>query len=72
MTKLTLLLKVPKVTWSYLGLEVPHIHWGFSHFPLARRDKPQIDNDNDSGKPIKSHLKGKGLLLPVGLARLDS
>jgi hypothetical protein len=29
-----------------------------------------IDNDND--KPIKSLLKGKGLLPPVGLARLDS
>jgi hypothetical protein len=30
----------------------------------------QYDNDND--KPIKSLLKGKGLLPPVGLARLDS
>jgi hypothetical protein len=29
-----------------------------------------FDNDND--KPIKSLLKGKGLLPPVGLARLDS
>jgi hypothetical protein len=30
------------------------------------------DNDNDNDKPIKSLLKGKGLLPPVGLARLDS
>jgi hypothetical protein len=30
----------------------------------------QYDNDND--KPIESLLKGKGLLPPVGLARLDS
>jgi hypothetical protein len=30
------------------------------------------DNDNDNEKPIKSLLKGKGLLLLVGLARLDS
>jgi hypothetical protein len=34
------------------------------------------DNDNDDGndndKPIKSLFKGKGLLPPVGLARLDS
>jgi hypothetical protein len=29
-------------------------------------------NDNDNDKPIKSLLKGKGLLPPVGLARLDS
>jgi hypothetical protein len=29
-----------------------------------------LDNDND--KPIKSLLKGKGFLPPVGLARLDS
>jgi hypothetical protein len=29
-------------------------------------------NDNDNDKPIKSLLKGKGLLTPVGLARLDS
>jgi hypothetical protein len=29
------------------------------------------DNDNDNDKPIKSLLKGKGLLPPVGLARLD-
>jgi hypothetical protein len=27
---------------------------------------------NDNDKPIKSLLKGKGLLPPVGLARLDS
>jgi hypothetical protein len=32
----------------------------------------QHDNDNDNDKPIKSLLKGKGLLPPVGLARLDS
>jgi hypothetical protein len=31
-----------------------------------------LDNDNDKYKPIKSLLKGKGLLPPVGLARLDS
>jgi hypothetical protein len=31
-----------------------------------------IDNDSDNDKPIKSLLKGKGLLPPVGLARLDS
>jgi hypothetical protein len=30
------------------------------------------DNDNDNEKPIKSLLKGKVLLPPVGLARLDS
>jgi hypothetical protein len=30
------------------------------------------DNDNYNDKPIKSLLKGKGLLPPVGLARLDS
>jgi hypothetical protein len=30
----------------------------------------KYDNDND--KPIKTLLKGKGLLPPVGLARLDS
>jgi hypothetical protein len=30
------------------------------------------DNDNDNDKPIKSLLKGKGLLPPVGLAWLDS
>jgi hypothetical protein len=30
----------------------------------------QVNNDND--KPIKSLLKGKGLLPPVGLARLVS
>jgi hypothetical protein len=29
-------------------------------------------HDNDNDKPIKSLLKGKGLLPPVGLARLDS
>jgi hypothetical protein len=29
-----------------------------------------MNDDND--KPIKSLLKGKGLLPPVGLARLDS
>jgi hypothetical protein len=29
------------------------------------------DNDNDNDKPIKSLLKGKGLLPPVGLAGLD-
>jgi hypothetical protein len=29
-------------------------------------------NDNDNDKPIKSLLKGKGLLPLVGLARLDS
>jgi hypothetical protein len=28
--------------------------------------------DNDNDKPIKTLLKGKGLLPPVGLARLDS
>jgi hypothetical protein len=27
------------------------------------------DNDNDNDKPIKSLLKSKGLLPPVGLAR---
>jgi hypothetical protein len=30
------------------------------------------DSDNDNDKPIKSLLKGKGLLPLVGLARLDS
>jgi hypothetical protein len=35
-----------------------------------RTDYSCIDNDND--KPIKSLLKGKGLLPLVGLARLDS
>jgi hypothetical protein len=30
------------------------------------------DNDDDNNKPIKSLLKGKGLLPLVGLARLDS
>jgi hypothetical protein len=30
------------------------------------------DNDNDNDKPIKSLLKGKGLLPLVGLDRLDS
>jgi hypothetical protein len=30
------------------------------------------ENDNDNDKLIKSILKGKGLLPPVGLARLDS
>jgi hypothetical protein len=30
------------------------------------------DNDNDNEKAIKSLLKGKGLLPPEGLARLDS
>jgi hypothetical protein len=30
------------------------------------------DSDNDNDKPIKSLLKGKGVLPPVGLARLDS
>jgi hypothetical protein len=30
------------------------------------------DNDNGSDKLIKSLLKGKGLLPPVGLARLNS
>jgi hypothetical protein len=30
------------------------------------------DNDNDNDKPIKSLLKGKGLLPLVGLAQLDS
>jgi hypothetical protein len=34
--------------------------------------KIQYDNDNDNDKPIKSLLRGKGLLPPVGLARLDS
>jgi hypothetical protein len=29
-------------------------------------------NDNDNDKHIKSLLKDKGLLPPVGLARLDS
>jgi hypothetical protein len=29
-------------------------------------------DDNDNDKPIKSLFKGKGLLPPVGLARLDS
>jgi hypothetical protein len=29
-------------------------------------------DDNDNEKPIKSLLKGKGLLPAVGLARLDS
>jgi hypothetical protein len=29
-------------------------------------------SDNDNDKPIKFLLKGKGLLPPVGLARLDS
>jgi hypothetical protein len=33
---------------------------------------PLFDNDNDKNKPIKSLLKGKSLLPPVGLARLDS
>jgi hypothetical protein len=31
-----------------------------------------LNNDSDNDKPIKSLLKGKGLLPPVGLARLDS
>jgi hypothetical protein len=30
------------------------------------------NNDNANDKPIKSLLKGKGLLPPLGLARLDS
>jgi hypothetical protein len=29
------------------------------------------NNDYDKDKPFKSPLKGKGLLPPVGLARLD-
>jgi hypothetical protein len=34
---------------------------------------PRYDNDdNDNDKPIKPLLKGKGLLPPLGLARLDS
>jgi hypothetical protein len=37
--------------------------------PVRRNDS---DNDNDNDKPIKSLLKGKDLLPPVGLARLDS
>jgi hypothetical protein len=36
------------------------------------RSSPTNYNDNDNDKPIKSLLKGKGLLPPVGLARLDS
>jgi hypothetical protein len=36
---------------------------------LPEQTVPYYDNDND--KPIKSLLKGKGLLPPVGLARLD-
>jgi hypothetical protein len=37
---------------------------------VARMGEKRDDNDND--KPIKSLLKGKGLLPPIGLARLDS
>jgi hypothetical protein len=34
--------------------------------------KSVLEDINDNEKPIKSLLKGKGLLPPVGLARLDS
>jgi hypothetical protein len=34
--------------------------------------KQSYDNDNDNDKPIKSLLKGTGLLPLVGLAQLDS
>jgi hypothetical protein len=39
---------------------------------LLRYRTIQHDNDNDNDKPIKSLMKGKGLLPPVGRAQLDS
>jgi hypothetical protein len=44
------------------------IYWNL----LLSLEENDNDNDNDNDKPIKSLLNGKGLLPPVGLARLDS
>jgi hypothetical protein len=43
------------------------------YFDLRKRKEHYItnDNNNDNDNPIESLLKGKGLLPPVGLARLD-
>jgi hypothetical protein len=38
----------------------------------TRKNRFSGFHSNDNDKPIKFLLKGKGLLPPVGLARLDS
>jgi hypothetical protein len=47
------------ITLSHFRRYIEHCLWS-------------INGNDDNDKPIKSLLKGKGLLPPVGLARLDS
>jgi hypothetical protein len=60
----------PLIFWS-VHVEYKNTTYN-EHWRIVKEICFLSDNDNDNDKPIKSLLKGKGLLPLVGLARLDS